>query len=243
LSPFFFLKCAVTCASQRSPWNRSRRSRPHVIYLDVTARIEGGWNRGARSTKRPARANIVLWPCFGFDVIPTIAWPALKRGHCRMPSVLKPSGSNPVPASRLVRQDDPRGMGAGTRSGAGGVLLTEPIGLRRRHSIFVNGMRLRSAFPWGDVSTAYQNTGSPSITVLSRWRPSFRLAMLVREPGRSAAPLPAITRTGSKSACRASSGPDGDDPQNAPTFVWWEGAIIHRVAMRTARIVPQTATM
>jgi len=125
-------------------------------------------------------------------------------------------------------------MGAGTRIRRGGVLRTEPIGLRSRHIDFGNGMRLAVAFPWGDVSTAYQTTGIPSITVYVAVRPSFRWAMLAANLAAPLLRLPAI-RERLKARAGAIVGPDATTRKNAPTFVWGE-AHNPSGAMRTARV-------
>jgi len=205
----------------------------HVHYLDVTGEIDVF--EYVRSLDAEARrANIVLCPGVGFDVIPTDCLAlALKRA---LPdaSVLNlgfesRSGKSPGTAKTTIE-----GMGAGTRIRRGGVLRTEPIGLRSRHIDFGNGMRLAVAFPWGDVSTAYQTTGIPSITVYVAVRPSFRWAMLAANLAAPLLRLPAI-RERLKARAGAIVGPDATTRQNAPTFVWGE-AHNPSGAMRTARI-------
>ncbi len=126
------------------------------------------------------------------------------------------------------------GMGAGARIRRGGVLRTEPIGLRSRHIDFGAGTRLSIAFPWGDVSTAYQTTGIPSITVYVAVKPLFRWAMLAANLAAPLLRLPGI-RKRLKARAGAIVGPDETARRNAPTFVWGE-ARNPSGAIRTARV-------
>jgi short subunit dehydrogenase-like uncharacterized protein len=204
-----------------------------VHYLDITGEIDVFEH--ARSHDADARvASIILCPGVGFDVIPTDCVALALKQALPDATTLSLGFESRSLKSPGTAKTTIEGISAGTRVRRGGVLRTEPMGLRTRRIDFGRGLRLGVAFPWGDVSTAYKTTGIPSITVYVSVPPSFRWSMLA---GNLVAPLfriPAV-RERLKARAGATVGPDLEARQNAPTFVWGEVRNASG-ASRTARV-------
>ena len=191
-----------------------------VHYLDITGEIDV-FEHASTLDAAARKANIVLCPGVGFDVIPTDCLAlALKQALPDASSLCLGFESHSLKSPGTAKTTV-EGIGTGTRIRRDGKLRSEPIGLRARNIDFGKGSRLAAAFPWGDVSTAFKTTGIPSITVFVAVTRGFRWAMLASNLLAPLLRLPAI-RDRMLANAGAAIGPDAAARQNAPTYLWGE---------------------
>jgi short subunit dehydrogenase-like uncharacterized protein len=133
-------------------------------YLDITGEIDVFAAAHARHDDA-VRADVVLLPGAGFDVVPTDcvaasladALPAavslqlaFEAGGGLSPGTAKTSLER-LPRGGCVRRD--------------GQLTTVPLGWKTRTVPFAHAERSAVTIPWGDVYTAWVSTGIPDIEV------------------------------------------------------------------------------
>lgn len=133
-------------------------------YLDITGEIsvfENAW----KQTDEARRADVVLCPGVGFDVVPTDCLAA--RLVESLPAAtglqlaFEPGGGmSPGTAKTSVE-----GMGKGGCVRRGGALKRVPLGWKTRSIPFAHAERTGVTIPWGDVFTAWVSTGVGDIEV------------------------------------------------------------------------------
>jgi short subunit dehydrogenase-like uncharacterized protein len=143
-----------------------------VHYLDVTGEMDV--LEKARSLSAEAKsAKICLIPGVGFDVVPSDCLAAaLAR---RLPSANSlelaiagvGAGVSPGTLKTIVEN-----IGAGSAIRRAGRIEAIPLGSLNKTIRFSFGERMATAFPWGDLATAYYSTSIPNITVYMAIPPS-----------------------------------------------------------------------
>ncbi len=192
-------------------------------YLDITGEIEVFEALHARDAEAKA-AGVVLCPGVGFDVVPTDCLAvALKMAlpdatHLALGFDSR-SGFSPGTAKTMVE-----GLGKGGQARRDGRIVAVPPVWKIRRIDFGRGEKTAMTIPWGDVATAFYSTGIPTIETyipatptLLRWRwllpwlrPLFGLGFV---------------QTLLKQRVTATvRGPDAEQRQRAPTWVWGEVA-------------------
>lgn len=135
-----------------------------VHYLDITGEIsvfENAWRQGEAAQ----RADVVLCPGTGFDVVPTDCLAASLVA--RLPSAtsltlaFEPGGG----MSRGTARTSVEGLGQGGCVRIGGELRRVPLAWKTRRIPFADGERSAVTIPWGDVFTAWVSTGVPDVEV------------------------------------------------------------------------------
>lgn len=133
-------------------------------YLDITGEIAVFEALAARDAEAN-KARVLLLPGLGFDVVPTDCLAAHLKA--RLPSAahlalaLDVHGS----ASRGTTLTALESVGRAGMIRRGGELTPVPLNWKTREFDFGRGMRPATAFPWGDVATAFYSTGIPDIEV------------------------------------------------------------------------------
>jgi short subunit dehydrogenase-like uncharacterized protein len=133
-------------------------------YLDITGEIavfERAWSRSDAAR----RADVVLLPGAGFDVVPSDclaaslveALPAATRLQLAFEAA---GGPSPGTAKTSVE-----GLAQGGCVRREGRLTRVPLAWKTRTVPFAHGERTAMTIPWGDVFTAYVSTGVPDIEV------------------------------------------------------------------------------
>ncbi len=133
-------------------------------YLDITGEISVFAN-AHRQSGQARRANIVLIPGVGFDVVPTDCLAvtlvsALPRAT-EMALAFE-SGGKMSPGTAKTGVE---GLAGGGCVRQGGKLKKVPLAWKTRKIPFENGKRLAVTIPWGDIFTAYISTGVADIEV------------------------------------------------------------------------------
>jgi len=145
-------------------------------YLDITGEISVFAN-AYRQSDEARRADIVLMPGVGFDVVPTdcLAATLVKRLPSATAMVLAfESGGRMSPGTAKTSVEGLAGGGCVRKDGK---LKWVPLAWKSREIPFAHGKRLALTIPWGDVFTAYISTGVPDIEVYMAAPPSTILRM------------------------------------------------------------------
>jgi len=190
-------------------------------YLDVTGEIDVFAAVHARH-EAARRADVVLLPGAGFDVVPTdclaaslaAALPAavslqlaFEAGGGLSPGTAKTSLER-LPRGGCVRRD--------------GQLTTVPLGWKTRTVPFAHAERLAVTIPWGDVYTAWVSTGIPDVEVYLSAPPSTirRLRRLrYLRPLLGAAPVQAFLQRRIEAGVK---GPDAETRAASGAEIWGE---------------------
>lgn len=133
-------------------------------YLDITGEIsvfENAW----RQSDAARRADIVLCPGAGFDVVPTdcLAVSLVEKlpAAISLQLAFEPGGGmSPGTAKTSVE-----GLAKGGMVRKDGNLLKVPLAWKTRMIPFRHAQRHAMTIPWGDVFTAWVSTGIPDIEV------------------------------------------------------------------------------
>jgi short subunit dehydrogenase-like uncharacterized protein len=207
------------------------RAKAH--YLDITGEI-AVFEHAHKQHPRARAAGIVICPGVGFDVIPTdCVAAALKRA---LPDANElslgfdsRSGFSPGTAKTSVE-----GLAMGGRVRRGGRIVEVPLAFETRRIDFGNGEKLAMTIPWGDIATAFYNTGIPSIEVFIPASP--RLVRKVRSLNYLRGLLGTrVAQALLKKQAGKTVGPSAEARANAPTYVWGEVRNA-RNEVRTARL-------
>jgi short subunit dehydrogenase-like uncharacterized protein len=135
-----------------------------VHYLDITGEIPV-FKAAHEQDKEARRADVVLMPGAGFDVVPSDclaatlveALPAATRLQLAFEAA---GGSSPGTAKTSIE-----GLGKGGWVRRDGKLKKVPLAWKTRGIPFAHAERTGVTIPWGDVYTAFVSTGVPDIEV------------------------------------------------------------------------------
>lgn len=135
-----------------------------VHYLDITGEISVFAN-AHRQSDAARRADVVLIPGVGFDVVPTDCLAA--RLVQALPAAIEltlafEAGGGPSPGTAKTSTE---GLAKGGAVRQDGKLIKVPLAWKSRSIPFAHGERMAMTIPWGDVFTAYISTGVPNIEV------------------------------------------------------------------------------
>ncbi|MEE8495036.1 MAG: saccharopine dehydrogenase NADP-binding domain-containing protein [Xanthomonadales bacterium] len=135
-----------------------------VHYLDITGEIPVFQN-AHRQADQARRADIVLIPGVGFDVVPSdcLAASLVEALPAAIKLVLAfEAGGGPSPGTAKTSVE---GLGMGGRVRRDGKLVEVPLAWKTRSIPFAHADRSAMTIPWGDVYTAFISTGIPDIEV------------------------------------------------------------------------------
>ena len=143
----------------------------HTHYLDITGEI-GVFENAWKQSDAARRADVVLCPGVGFDVVPTdcLAASLVEKlpAATSLQLAFEPGGGmSPGTAKTSVE-----GMGKGGCVLRDGALKRVPLGWKTRRIPFAHAERTGVTIPWGDVFTAWVSTGVPDIEVYVSVPPS-----------------------------------------------------------------------
>jgi short subunit dehydrogenase-like uncharacterized protein len=135
-----------------------------VHYLDITGEI-AVFEFAHQQADTARRADVVLAPGVGFDVVPSDclaaslveALPAATRLLLAFEA-----GGGPSPGTAKTSIE---GLARGGRIRRDGRLESVPLAWKTRRIPFAHGERTAITIPWGDVYTAFVSTGIPNIEV------------------------------------------------------------------------------
>lgn len=135
-----------------------------VHYLDITGEISV-FSNAHDQAEQARRADVVLIPGVGFDVVPSDCLAASLVG--KLPAATQlvlafEAGGGPSPGTAKTSVE---GLGKGGWVRRDGKLTAVPLAWKTRRVPFAHGQRSAITIPWGDVFTAYVSTGVGNIEV------------------------------------------------------------------------------
>ncbi len=191
-------------------------------YLDITGEVdvfEAVLARGAEAE----RADVVLMPGVGFDVVPTDCLAALLAE--RLPDAVSlelafaQRGGRMSPGTTKTVIEGLPGRGRVRRDGQ---LITVPAAHKVREVPFPGGRQTAVSIPWGDVSTAFHTTGIPNITVYTGTSRAAVPLMRAADLARGLLGLRSVQRLLSGWVERRVQGPTDAQAARTRTEVWGE---------------------
>lgn len=133
-------------------------------YLDITGEISV-FENAHRQAEDARRADVVLIPGTGFDVVPSDCLAArlveALPAATRLQLAFEASGG-PSPGTAKTSVE---GLGKGGCVRRDGKMKRVPLGWKTRRVPFAHAERTGVTIPWGDVFTAFISTGVPDIEV------------------------------------------------------------------------------
>jgi short subunit dehydrogenase-like uncharacterized protein len=135
-----------------------------VHYLDITGEIdvfEHAW----RQDDRARRADVLLCPGVGFDVVPTDCLAAMLVKALPSATELTLAFEAAGGPSRGTALTSLESLGKGGRVRKDGALKVIPMAWKTRTIPFAHAERIAVTIPWGDVFTAWVSTGVPDVEV------------------------------------------------------------------------------
>jgi len=194
-----------------------------VHYLDLTGEISVFAN-AHRQSDQARRADIVLMPGVGFDVVPSdcLAASLVQALPSATSLVLAfEAGGGPSPGTAKTSIE---GLAIGGAVRKDGKLTRVPLAYKSRQIPFANGSRSAMTIPWGDVYTAYVSTGIGNIEVYMSV-PSTAIRRLRRlrwlRPVLGVAPVQKLLKRRIATSVR---GPSDDRRKNTGCQLWGEVA-------------------
>jgi len=145
-------------------------------YLDISGEISVFAN-AHRQADEARRADIVLMPGVGFDVVPTDCLAATLVGLLPAATALTLAFQSGGRMSPGTAKTSIEGLAGGGCIRQDGKLTWVPLAWKSRQIQFATGKRFAMTIPWGDVFTAYISTGVPDIEVYMAASPSTVLRM------------------------------------------------------------------
>lgn len=148
----------------------------HCHYLDITGEISVFAN-AHRQSDDARRADIVLMPGVGFDVVPTDCLAAMMVQQLPAATSLKLAFKSAGRVSPGTAKTSIEGLAGGGCIRRDGKLQWVPLAWKTREIAFADGEYLAVTIPWGDVFTAHVSTGVPDIEVYMAAPPSVVMRM------------------------------------------------------------------
>ena len=145
-------------------------------YLDITGEISVFAN-AHRQSEQARRADIVLMPGVGFDVVPTDCLAATLVRALPAATSMKLAFESGGKMSPGTAKTSVEGLAGGGCVRQDGKLKWVPLAYKTREIPFEHGKRLSVTIPWGDVFTGFISTGIPDIEVYMSTPPSMILKM------------------------------------------------------------------
>jgi short subunit dehydrogenase-like uncharacterized protein len=142
-----------------------------VHYLDITGEISVFQNAHLQA-EQARRADVVLLPGAGFDVVPSdcLAASLVQKLPAATDLVLAfEAGGGPSPGTAKTSVE---GLGKGGWIRRDGRLQSVPLAWKTMQVPFAHGVRSAITIPWGDVYTAFVSTGVGNIEVYMSVPPS-----------------------------------------------------------------------
>ncbi|RSZ27303.1 saccharopine dehydrogenase family protein [Acinetobacter bereziniae] len=190
-------------------------------YLDITGEIAVfEWAQSLNTQAQ--KANVILCPGVGFDVIPTDCIAAALKDALPDATHLALGFDSKTGLSPGTAKTSTEGMAEGGKVRKNGQIINVPLAHHVRQIDFGHGQKSAMSVPWGDVATAFYTTGIPNIEVfvpatskliwgakmLNHLRPVFKLQW--------------VQKIMKSLICKSVTGPDAERRAKIPTYVWGE---------------------
>ncbi len=206
-----------------------------VHYLDITGEIPVFANAYRRSDEA-RRADVVLIPGVGFDVVPSDCLAASLVQALPAAIELSLAFEAAGGASPGTAKTSTEGLARGGMIRKDGRLTPVPLAWKTRVVPFAHGERMTVSIPWGDVFTAHISTGVPDIEVFMAVSPATinRLRKLRWIQNLLAAPM--VQKFLKRRIAQSIKGPDDARRERTSAQLWGQ------VRSADGRIVSATMT-
>jgi len=192
-------------------------------YLDITGEVSVFEHCHAPAqAKRAKEKGVVLCSGVGFDVIPTDCVASKLKEllpdatHLSL-GFQSSSGLSPGTSKTAIE-----GLSEGCIERRDGELVRVPMGSKRKEIDFGRGPRLAMTIPWGDVSSAYHNTGINNIDVWVPMPKSMVMGARVLNAVRPLLGASWIQNFLKNLVAKRVKGPDEQERETRSTYVWGE---------------------
>lgn len=211
--------------------------RNRVHYLDITGEI-AVFERLAAEDARAKAAGVVLLPGVGFDVVPSdcLAAHLARRLPTATTLTLAFTAGTGLSHGTATTMVENIALGGAVRRD--GRIVRVPTAWRNADIDFGDRVRHCITIPWGDVSTAFQSTRIPNITVYTVMsRGTVTGLRLMR-------PFARLLATGPAQRClkrridAAPSGPSAERRAGARSRLWGEAMDPNGRVVRTRLVAP-----
>ena len=190
-------------------------------YLDITGEISVFAN-AHRQSDEARRADIVLLPGVGFDVVPTDCLAATLVKALRAATVMSLAFASSGRMSPGTAKTSIEGLAGGGCVRRDGKLKWVPLAWKTREIPFENGKRLAVTIPWGDVFTAFISTGVPDIEVYMSVPPSSILRMKRLRMVKPVLSMQWVQNMMKRRIEKSVTGPKPGERQNSKMYLWGE---------------------
>jgi len=208
-------------------------------YLDITGEISV-FELAQSLNNQAEKADIVLCPGVGFDVIPTDCIAAALKEALPDATHLALGFDSRTGFSPGTAKTSIEGMGEGGKIRKNGKITTVPLAHYVRTIDFGDGKKSAMSVPWGDVSTAFYTTGIPNIEVFVPAFPKMIMGAKMMNYLRPVLKLKAVQKLIKSRIEKTIVGPNEELRAKVPTYVWGE-ARNARGEIKTARIQTENA--
>ncbi len=192
-------------------------------YLDITGEISVFANAYKQSDEA-RRADVVLMPGVGFDVVPTDCLAALLVKALPAATSLILAFESSGHMSPGTAKTSIEGLAGGGCVRQDGKLKWVPLAWKTREIPFGHGNRLAVTIPWGDVFTAYISTGIPDIEVYMAVPPSAILRMKRMRMLKPLISMQWVQNLMKRRVEKSVTGPEVDERQNTQMRLWGEAS-------------------
>lgn len=214
------LNCAGPFSATARPMMRACLAR-RAHYLDITGEIEV-FELGHSFDAEARRANAVVCPGVGFDVVPSDCLASKLKEALPTATHLALGFDSRSPPSRGTAKTMIEGLRSGSRVRTDGRIVAVPFASRVREIDFGEGKKLAIAIPWGDVSTAFYTTGIPNIEVYIPASPGTVRRMQRLNRWRWLAGSAPVQWWLKRRISQAPPGPDAEQRERTPVWLWGE---------------------
>lgn len=208
-------------------------------YLDITGEISV-FELAQSLNGQAEKADIVLCPGVGFDVIPTDCVAAALKEALPDATHLALGFDSRTGFSPGTAKTSTEGMAEGGKIRKNGKITTVPLAHYVRTIDFGDGKKSAMSVPWGDVSTAFYTTGIPNIEVFVPAFPKMIFGAKMMNYVRPVLKLNAVQKFIKSRIEKTVVGPNEELRAKVPTYVWGE-ARNSRGEFKTARIQTENA--
>jgi short subunit dehydrogenase-like uncharacterized protein len=192
-----------------------------VHYLDITGEIEV-FEHCWRRDEQARRADLVVCPGTGFDVVPTDCLAATLVERLPAATHLTLAFEAGGGASHGTALTSIEALPRGGRIRQDGELVTVPLAWKSRSIPFAHATRSAVTIPWGDVFTAWVTTGIPNIEVYLSMSPAAVRRLRWLAYLQPLLRLGMVQRWMRRRVDRSVSGPDEARRRDSGVEVWGE---------------------
>jgi len=197
-----------------------------VNYLDITGEMDV-FALAQSMDAQFQKAGVVAMPGVGFDVIPTDCVAAKLKQLMPDASHLVLGFDSRSGMSKGTAKTSVEGLGNGGKVRVAGQLKKVGHAYKVRKINFGNGEKVATTIPWGDVNTAYYNTGIENIEVYIPTSPKMIKQMRFLNWIKPLFRLKPVQSLIKKKIEKSLVPPNQEKRDKSPTYVWGEVSNAH----------------